>query len=70
MVVNMNLTANSSLDQRPQGGNRMHSYQVCRGQQIGGQVDRLSSRAAIQRDLDRLEKCAERSLVKFNKDKC
>lgn len=70
MIVNMNLTANSALDQWPWGGKRMHSHQVCRGQQIGGLLDRLTSRAAIQRDLDGLEKCAERTLVKFNKGKC
>lgn len=70
MIVNMNLTANSSLDQWPWGGKGVHSHQVCRGQQIGGLLDRLTSRAAIQRDLDGLEKCAERKLVKFNKDKC
>lgn len=52
MILNMNLTPNSSLDKRPQGGNRIPSHQVCKGQQIQGQLDTLSSRAAFQRDLE------------------
>lgn len=48
----MNLTCNSSIDKRPQGGNRIPSNQVCKGQHIRGQVDRLSSRAAFRRDLE------------------
>lgn len=32
IIVNMNLPANSSLDQQPQGDDRIHFHQVCRGQ--------------------------------------
>jgi len=37
---------------------------------LGGVADTLESCAAIQRDLDRLQSCAERNLMKFNKGKC
>lgn len=43
MIVNMNLTANSSLDQWPWGGNRIHFLRVCREKQSQGQIDRLST---------------------------
>jgi len=34
---------------------------------LGGRTDTPGSCAAIQRDLDRLENCTERNLMKFNK---
>jgi len=37
---------------------------------LGGVVDTLAGCAVIQRNLDRLESWAERSLMKFNKGKC
>ena len=43
--------------------------QVCRQYQIRV-VDILEGRAATQRELDRLEKCAARNLMKFKKGKC
>jgi len=35
-----------------------------------GAVNMLEGRDAMQRDLDRLERCAHANLVKFNKAKC
>jgi len=37
---------------------------------LGGVPDTPEDSTAVQRDLDRLEGCAERKLVKFNKGKC
>ena len=37
---------------------------------LGGVADMPGGHAAIQRDLDRLEKCANRNLMKINKEKC
>ncbi|CAM4580960.1 unnamed protein product [Lepidochelys olivacea] len=37
---------------------------------LGGVVDMLEGRDRVQRDLDRLEDCAKRNLMQFNKDKC
>ncbi|PKU48620.1 rna-directed dna polymerase from mobile element jockey-like [Limosa lapponica baueri] len=37
---------------------------------LGGVADTPGGCAVIQRDLDRLESCAERNLMKFNKGKC
>ncbi|KAK4815976.1 hypothetical protein QYF61_010844 [Mycteria americana] len=37
---------------------------------LGGVADTPEGHAAIQRDLDRLEKWADRNLMKFNMEKC
>ncbi|KAJ7412270.1 hypothetical protein BTVI_46989 [Pitangus sulphuratus] len=37
---------------------------------LGGVADTPEGRAAIQQDLDRLESCVERNLMRFNKGKC
>jgi len=38
--------------------------------ELGGVVDTPAGCAAIQRDLDRMESCVQRNLMKFNKGKC
>jgi len=37
---------------------------------LGGVADALEGRAAIQRDIHRQEKWADRNLMKFSKEKC
>ncbi|KAK4832702.1 hypothetical protein QYF61_025163 [Mycteria americana] len=37
---------------------------------LSGEVDILEGRATLQEDLDRLEEWANKTLMKFNKDKC
>lgn len=37
---------------------------------LGGRIDIPRSCAAVQKELDRLEKLANRNLVKFNEEKC
>lgn len=37
---------------------------------LEGGADLLEDRAATKRDLDSLEKCMNRTLIKFSKDKC
>jgi len=46
----------------------VYSQQV--DSKLGGVADMPEGHAAIQRDLDRLEKCADRSRMKFNKETC
>ena len=37
---------------------------------LGGMADKVDGCAAIQQDLDRLENCAGRNLMRFNRSKC
>jgi len=48
----------------------VHPQQVCQRHQACGVVDMLDGRDATQRDLDRLERWACVTLMKFKKAKC
>jgi len=50
----------------------MHSQQVCSWYQTGRNAQYTGgvNRAAVQKDLDRLEKWVNRNLMKFNRRKC
>jgi len=52
------------------GGAELTLSKVAGDTRLGGGADRPEGRAAIQRDLDRLEKWADGNLTQFNKGKC
>lgn len=67
IIVNMNLPASSSLDQQPKETTESTFIMSAEDNKLD---DRLINLAAVvtHGNLGRLEKCAERNLVKFSKD--
>ena len=51
-------------------GTECSLIKLANDRKLGGAVDTLESRAAMQKDLVRLEKRADGNLMKFNKGKC